>query len=126
MKKQYYSEKNGLHYELGNDGIYYPLFNEKKGTSYNIGKYGRMRKRYMQEHRDALFNYLLLSGKLNQHLHEVDVKAQDFIEEFVSTMAEKEGCNSEMKMCERMKWVGLMQNYHACAEEVVLKELIYR
>ena len=126
MKKQYYNEKNGLHYELGADGIYYPLLSEKHGTNYNIGKYGRMRKRYLQEHRDALFNYLLLSGKLNKHLHEVDVKAQEYIEEFILSMAEKEGCNNKMKMCEQMKWIGLMNNYHACAEEVVFKEIIYK
>ena len=126
MKKQYYNEKNELHYELGADGIYYPLLSEKHGTSYNIGKYGRMRKRYLQEHRHALFNYLLLSGKLNEHLHEVDVKANAMIEEIVTAMAKADRCDNELKMQNQMKWVGLMNNYQVCAEEVVFKELIYK
>lgn len=126
MKKEYYNEENGLWYELGTDGIYYPLLSTEHGTSYEIGKYGRMRKRYLQEYHYPLFNHLLLSGKLNEHLHEVDVKAQKFIEEFVSSMAKKEGCDSKIKMQEQMKWVGLINNYKACAEEIVLREVIYK
>ncbi len=74
MKKEYFNEKNGLWYELGDDGMYYPLISLDNENHKPIGKFGRMRKRHLQEHHSALFNHLLLSNKLNEHLHEIDVR----------------------------------------------------
>ena len=126
MKKEYFNEKNGLWYDLGENGIYYPRIKLNNEKYKPVGKFGRMRKRHLQENHSALFNHLLLSEKLNEHLHEVDVKVNAMIDEIVSSMAKTEGCDSELKMKEQMKWIGLMNNYQACAEEVVLRELIYK
>ncbi len=125
LEKYIYDEQNGLHYELGEDDIYYPLLEAPKSTNYLIGKYGRMRKRYLEEYRTPLFTSLLMSGKLNEHLHEIDVQARAIIEQTVSAMAKANGCDDTLKMQDQMKWVGLMNNYKACAEEIVRSELIY-
>ena len=126
MKKEYFNEKNGLWYDLGEDGIYYPRIRLNNENYHVLGKYGRMRKRYLQENHSALFSHLLLSEKLNEHLHGVDVKANAMIDEIVTAMAKAEGCDSKLKMQDQMRWVELMNNYQACAEEVVLKELVYK
>ncbi len=125
LEKYIYDEQNGLHYELGEDEIYYPLLEVPKSTNYPIGKYERMRKRYLEEYRAPLFTSLLMSGKLNEHLHEIDEQAQAIIEQTVAAMATANGCDDTLKMQDQMKWVGLMNNYKACAEEIVFKELIY-
>ena len=126
MKKEHFNDQNGLWYDLGEDGIYYPRFKLNNENHKTIGKYGRMRKRYLQEHHAALFNHLLLSEKLNEHLHEIDVKANAMIDELVTAMAKADGCDSELKIKDQMKWVGLMNNYQACAEEVVSRKIIYK
>ena len=125
MKKEYFNEKNGLWYDLGENGIYYQRIKLNNEKYKPVGKFGRMRKRHLQENHSALFNHLLLSEKLNEHLYEVDIKANARIEEIVSSMAKADGCNNKLKMQNQMKWVGLMNNYHACAEEIVLREIIY-
>ncbi len=125
MKKEYFNEENGLWYDLGEDEIYYPRIKLNNENYHVLGKFGRMRKRHLQENHSALFHHLLLSEKLNEHLHEIDVKANVMIEEIVTSMAKAEGCDSELKMKDQMKWVGLMNNYQACAEEVVLREVVY-
>ena len=125
MKKEYFNEKNGLWYDLGEDEVYYPRIKLDNENYKPVGKYGRMRKRHLQENHSAIFSHLLLSEKLNEHLYEVDVRANARIEEIVSSMAKADGCNNELKMKDQMKWVGLMNNYQACADEVVLMELVY-
>ena len=125
MKKEYFNEKNGLWYDLGEDGIYYPRIKLNNENNKSIGKFGRMRKRHLQENHSALFNHLLLSEKLNEHLHEVDIKANAMIEEIVTAMAKADGCDGELKMKDQMRWAGLTNNYQACAEEIILREIIY-
>ncbi len=125
LEKYIYNEQNGLHYELGEDELYYPLLEVPKDTNHPIGKYGRMRKRYIEEYRVHLFKVLLMSGKLNEHLYEVDVQAQETIEQTVLAMAKADGCDETLKIQDQMKWVGLMNNYKTCAEEIVFKELIH-
>ena len=84
-----------------------------------------MRKRYLQDHRKVLYNHLLLSGKLRQELCEVDTQASDMVRKLVAEMATKGGTASVLKMRDQMHCVGLMNNYKSCAEEVVLKEIVY-
>lgn len=124
MERHIYNEVNGLHYTLGEDGMYYPnlVLKEQVGT---YGKYGRMRKNYLQEHRKATFNHLLLSEKLHNELCRVDAEASEMVERLVRQMAEREGTDGALKMSDQMRWVGLMNNYKSCAEEIVLKDYIY-
>lgn len=126
MKKVYFNKENGLWYDLGEDGIYYPRISLENENHHTLGKYGRMRKMHLLEHHSALFNHLLLSNKLNEHLHEVDVKTNTMIYELVTAMAKSESCDNSLKMKDQMKWVGLMNNYHTCAEEIVLREIVLK
>ena len=92
---------------------------------YQIGKYGRMRKRYLKEHRDALYTSLLLSGKLDQHLAEIDQTCVERIERITADMARVEGVTETLKATDQMEWVGRMNNIHNRAEEMILSELVY-
>ena len=91
----------------------------------HLGKYALLRRRYLQQNRKVRFTNLLTSGKLNEHLMEVDKAANEMMELLVAQMAQAEGITEEMKATDQMKWVGLMNNIRMSAEEQVLKELIY-
>ena len=91
---------------------------------YSFGKYGRMRLTYLKEHRRVLYVNLLTSGKLNEHLREVDEQANSMVEEIVRDMAGRDKTDEALKATDQMKWVGLMNNYRSCASEVVMRELI--
>lgn len=90
-----------------------------------IGKYGRMRKRYLQEHRPVLFNCLLLSETLYHHLREIDEAAHHRLDTLMSQLIEAAGVTENLKTATPLKWVGLMNALKAQAEEIILSELIY-
>lgn len=90
-----------------------------------LGKYGLLRRRYLKEHRKVLFTNLLTSGRLNEHLAEIDRTARQRVEQTVTAMAQAEGVTEELKAADPMKWVGVMNNLRNAAEETVLAELIY-
>ena len=90
-----------------------------------IGKYGRMRKAFLKEHRKGTYNELLLTGKLDGHLLETDRLARTQVEQIVERMAKAEGVTEELKARDQMKWVGLMNSLKAQAEEIILSELVY-
>ena len=101
--------------------------NEKDNTlpEYEIGKYGRLHLEYMKKHRRHTYDSLLMSGELNQELHEVDKTCERQMILFIHAMAEHDGVTEEMKDTDPMKWVGLMNNYKHCAEEVILEAFVY-
>ena len=90
-----------------------------------VGKYGMLRRSYLRENRQGIYTGLLLSGKLNKHLEEVDRQATEMVEHLVFQMVKLQGVTEELKAQDQLKWVGLMNNIRAEAEEIVLKELIY-
>jgi len=90
-----------------------------------IGKYGRMRLRYLQEHRKGLYSVMLLNGTLQDHLAEIDKAARERMECMVRCCAEQEGINEELKARDPMEWVRRMNGIKAQAEEIVLSELVY-
>ena len=90
-----------------------------------LGKYARMRKRFLQEHRKITYTNLLTSGKLSSHLAEIQQTAQRRMEEIVAQMAKAQGVTEELKASDQMKWVQMMNNLQNAAEETVLAELIY-
>ena len=90
-----------------------------------LGKYGRMRKAYLQEHRPVLWNSLILSEKLYPHLREIDETANSRLEQMMPGLMQSAGVTEALKASDPMKWVGLMNSLKAQAEEVVLTELIY-
>ena len=123
MKKQIYDEKNGLSYTLHGD-YYLPdlEINEEEPT---YRKYGIMRKQFLKEHRSARYQYLVLTGKLTEHLNQVDKEAREKVEMLVEQMAERWGVTEELKTQNQMEWVRRMNNIQATAEEIALKEIIY-
>ena len=90
-----------------------------------IGKYGRMRKSYLKEHRPILYNHLLMSEKLYPHLLEIDRAARERMEAMLPHMMEVAGVTEELKACDPIRWVGLMNTLKAQVEEVLLQELVY-
>ncbi len=123
MKKQIYDEKNELNYTLHGD-YYLPdlEINEEEPT---YRKYGIMRKQFLKEHRSARYQYLVLTGKLTEHLNQVDKEVREKVEILVEQMAERWGVTEELKMQDQMEWVRRMNNIQATAEEIALKEIIY-
>lgn len=89
-----------------------------------LGKYGRMRKAYLKEHRPILYNQMLLSEKLYPHLLEIDETAQNRLEQMIPQLAKEAGATEELKASDPMKWVGLMNTCKAQAEEILMAELI--
>ena len=123
MKKQIYDEKNGMSYTLHGD-YYLPdlVLNEEEPT---YGKYGMLRKQFLKEHRSARYQYMLLTGKLNEHLNQIDQEAREQVETLMEQMTEKQGVTEELKAQDQMKWVGLMNNIKVSAEEIILKNMVY-
>ena len=124
MEKHIIGE-NGIGYTLGEDGLYYPDLELPEGTHYEIGRYGRMRWEYLKTHRRLEYIRLLMEGKLNEYLHEVDKECYERMELLVEQMKAGAGISEELKASEQMKWVGLMNNVRSAAEEIVLKEIIF-
>jgi len=93
-------------------------------TEKPLGKYGRMRKNYLKEHRPVLWNSLLLSEKLYPHLREIDETATSRLEKMMPELMKAAGVTEELKATDPMKWTGLMNNCKAQAEEVILAELV--
>ena len=123
MEKHIYDDKNGLSYTLWGD-YYLPdlVLNEEEPT---YGKYGMLRKQFLKEHRPIRYQNLLLSGKLTAHLNQIDQEVTEQVEGIMKQMAEKQGVNENLKRRDPMKWVRLMNNVKAGAEEIVMREIIY-
>ena len=90
-----------------------------------LGKYALLRKNYLKQHRRILFVNLLTSGKLNEHLTEIEQTAQERMELITRQMAVAQGVTERMKAENQMQWVGMMNNIRHSAEETILAELIY-
>ena len=124
MKKQIYDEKNGLNYTLHGD-YYLPdlEINEEEPT---YGKYGIMRKQFLKEHRSARYQYLVLTGKLTEHLNQIDKEVREKVEMLAEQMAEQWGVTEELKMQDQMEWVRRMNNIENVAEEMAEKGFLYK
>ena len=91
-----------------------------------IGKYGLLHCDYIKQHKRGTYTTLLTEGKLNAHLHEIDVQANSTIEAIVANLAQERGIDEELKASDALKWVVEMNNIKASAEEIVLREVIYQ
>ena len=123
MKKQIYDEKNGMSYTLHGDYYLPDLVLREEEPIY--GKYGMLRKQFLKEHRSAGYQYLLWTGKLNEHLNQTDQEPREQVETLMEQMTEKQGVTEELKAQDQMERVRLMNNIKASAEEIVLKNMIY-
>ena len=124
MKKHIYDENNGLWYERIGD-YYIPVLTLSSAEQRPIGKWGRMHRDYLKEHRPILFNDLILSGKLWTYLADLNEQAQERLSLIVDQMKASEGVTEEMKAADQMAWVGAMNSICNRAEEIILREMIY-
>ena len=124
MEKYIYNEQNGLWYELQGD-YYIPCLVLDKEDIQPIGMWGRKRLRYIKEHRPVLHTTLLLSGKLNSHLAEINQRASEMFDLLIKQLVEKEGITEQLKATDQMVWVGAMNNIRNRAEEIVNTEVVY-
>ena len=115
--------ENNLTYSQNGDYLIPNLKIQEQTES--IGKYGRMRKNYLKKHRPILWNSLILSEKLYPHQLEIDRTAQSRMELMMPKLMAVNGATESLKASDPMKWVGLMNNLKAQAEETILAELIY-
>ena len=90
-----------------------------------LGKYGRLRKTYLKEHRPILWNRMILSETLYPHLREIDETANRRLEKMMPELMKSAGVTENLKASDPMKWVQMMNSLKAQAEEVILNELIY-
>ena len=123
MEKYIYDKNNGLWYELQGD-YYIPCLVLDEDPQ-PIGMWGRKHLRYLKEHRPVLHATLLLSGKLNSHLAEIDNRATEMFDLLVKQLAEKEGITEQLKAQDQMAWVGAMNGIRNRAEEIVNGSVIF-
>ncbi len=124
MDKYIFDKSNGLWYELAGD-YYFPCLTVPAEEEQPVGIWGQRHKRYLKEYHPALYNALLLSGKLNGYLADIDQQAQKLMDTIIQQMVEAQGITEAMKTVYRLEWVGRMNNIRASAMEIVGKELIY-
>ena len=124
MKKHIYDESNGLWYELIGD-YYIPVLTLSSDEQRPIGKWGRMHRDYIKEHRPILFNDFVLSGQLWTYLADLNEQTQERLSLIVEQMKTSEGVTEEMKAADQMAWVGAMNSIRNRAEEIILREMIY-
>ena len=91
-----------------------------------LGKYGHLRKTFLKEHRQGVYQALLLEGRLNMHLAEIDESANDCFDRLTAHMAKQEGVNEKLKAQDQMEWVRRMNSICDRVDEIILRELIYR
>ena len=120
-----YITQNGIKYELKGEQ-YYPMLRMVEQEEHSIGKYGLLHRDYIKQHRKGTYTTLLTEGKLNAHLHEIDVQANEMIEAIVASLAEERGIDEELKVSDALKWVAEMNNIKESAEEIVLREVIHQ
>ena len=124
MDKYIYDEKNGLWYELQGD-YYLPCLKLPKEESRHIGVWGQRHLRYLKQHRKVLYSELLISGKLNDYLADLNEQAEALFSRLVKQLSEKEGVTEALKAENQMLWVQRMNNIRSAAMEIVVNDLIY-
>ena len=125
MDKYIYDESNGLWYELQGD-YYTPCLTLPAEKEHKpIGLWGHRHKRYLQEHKRAVYITLLTSGKLNEYLADFDKQAEERFERLVEQMKQSQDITEQLKSENALEWVQKMNNIRACAIEVINNEIIY-
>ena len=116
--------QNGITYRLAGD-VYLPLIAVGGNPTKPLGKWGRMRRTYLKEHRSGTYSEMLLTGTLMQHLSEIEETAERRMEELMESLKKKYHLTEQMKSENPMLWVQTMNSLKSQAEETILTELIY-
>jgi len=122
--KSIFEEMGGTYRQEG-DYLLPNLSLPPDAEDYQIGKYGRMRHRYLKEHRRALYTSLFLEGSLQKHLSEIDSACNKRLEIIETAMMKQEGVTEALKASDQMEWVRLRNSIRNRAEEIILTELVY-
>lgn len=117
MKNITYTEHNGIRY---------PNLELPEQTIYPLGKYANLRLDFMKKHRKGRYTTLLTEGRLNEHLHAIDIQAHNLLDDIIPRLAQERGINEDLKAHNALQWVAEMNNIKASAEEVVLREVVYQ
>ena len=120
--KNLYETLGGTYHE--ENGHLIPNVTLPEQTDYQIGKYGQMHLDYIKNHRRGRYTTLLTEGKLNSHLHEIDVQANEMLETIIPRLAAERGVNEDLKARDMLRWVAKMNNIKTSAEEIVLQEVV--
>lgn len=123
MEKFVVDKQNGLEYELVGD--YYIVAGEDEPPTRPIGIWGAMRRDYLKQHRQNVYYGLLFSGKLNDHLADIEEQAQDMMWNLTEQMKQAEGVTEELKRRDQMAWVGAVNNIRNRVIEIICDELIH-
>ena len=123
MERSLFEQYGGSYTKVGDYLL--PNLTIDESEQQPIGKYGRMRKRYLKEHRRVLSTNLLVNGKLFRHLAEIDQSCEEQLELIIQRMSKQEGVTEMLKAVDQMEWVRRMNSINNRAEEIVLSELIY-
>ena len=121
--RSFFERNGGTYIQVGDYLL--PNLTIDESEQQPIGKYGRMRKRYLKEHRSVLYTNLLTTGRLDQHLAEIDQSCEEQLELITRQMAKREGVTEELKAADQMEWIRRRNSIRNRAEEIVLHELIY-
>ena len=122
-QKSFFEQSGGTYTQFGD--VLLPDLTFGEDGQQSIGKYGRMRKHYLKEHRPVLYTNLLVTGKLDQHLAEIDMACEEQVELLIKQMAKQEGVTETLKATDQMAWVARMNSIRNRAEEIVLHDLVY-
>ena len=122
--KSIFEQNGGTYTQVGDYLI--PDISLPDAPAYPIGKYGRMWKAYLKEHRPGLYTRLILSGKLHEHLAEVERTCNERLSIMVPQMAKAQGVTEAMKARDQLGWVSRMNEIKHSAEEIILAEIIFK
>lgn len=117
-------EKNGGTYRREGDYLI-PNISVPDTKEYNIGKYGRLHKKFLKENYPAYYSTLLMSGKLFDYLEKIDLRAKNELDRLIPLLAKQQGVTKKLKAENQLKWVGLMNNIKAQVEEKIYAEIVY-
>ena len=121
--KSVFESMGGTYTQSGD--YYIPDIALPESGNRKIGKYGRMRHRYLKEHRPVIYSTMILEGTLWDHLAEADIACNNRLDALILGMQANQGITEVLKARDPMAWVGAMNNIRSCAEEIILQELVY-
>ena len=124
MSKSLFEQNGGTYSDVGDYRL--PNLTLPDEPEYRIGIWGQRRLDYLKKHRHILYVNLLTSGKMTEHLREIDEAARERWEIIIRQMMEAQGITEQIKAENQMLWVGKVNNIRACADEIIRNELIYQ
>ena len=108
------------------NGLYYPDLALPEQTNYPLGKYANLRLDFMKKHRRGTYTTLLTEGRLNEHLHNIDLQAHALLDDIIPRLAQERGVDETLKAHNPLHWTAEMNNIKASVEEIILREVVYQ